>query len=322
MTSTSLTLAAVIASILGTTARAQEVIAEGSVAAPGLEVIEVTARRTVESAQSVPVSLTALSDAKLEADAVLNVSDLQTSVPGLLISPNSQGGAPTFAIRAAKADNGTSDTVTAYVDDVPVASTRSIANMMYDMQSISVLKGPQGTLFGANATGGAIIFRPNKPTNEFDAYAQVGFGNWNRIQFQGMVNLPVTDTFAVRLAGDVVERDGYVDNATPVNDNDELTDIDQQSARLSMRWTPNDQFQNDLMLEYFKQDSQIWQETLVALRPAYQYTTFLGGLTLPVDWAKAGITTANSDREHAAIGPMPTWDEADILSVIEAGSAE
>jgi iron complex outermembrane receptor protein len=320
VTSTGLTLAAVIASILGTTARAQEVIAEGTAATPGLEVIEVTARRNVESAQSVPVSLTALSDAKLEADAVLNVSDLQTSVPGLLISPNSQGGAPTFAIRAAKADNGTSDTVTAYVDDVPVASTRSIANMMYDMQSISVLKGPQGTLFGANATGGAIIFRPNKPTNEFDAYAQVGFGNWNRMQFQGMVNLPVTDTFAVRLAGDIVERDGYVDNATPVNDNDELTDIDQQSARLSMRWTPNDQFQNDLMLEYFKQDSQIWQETLVALRPAYQYTTFLGGLTLPVDWAKAGITTANSDREHAAIGPMPTWDKADILSVIEAGS--
>ena len=162
-----------------------------------------------------------MSAATLEANAVQNVGDLQTSVPGLLVTLNSQGAAPVFAIRAAKADNGTSDTVTAYVDDVPVSSTRAVANMMYDMQSISTLKGPQGTLFGANATGGAIVFRPNKPTDEFDAYVKLGYGNWDRMEFEGMVNVPVTETFGFRLAGSFIKRDGYYENATPVNDNDE-----------------------------------------------------------------------------------------------------
>jgi outer membrane receptor protein involved in Fe transport len=319
----SLALAVAIASILGTTtARAddQQVIAEGSRPTAGLEEVLVTARRVEESAQSVPISMTALSAVTLEANAVQNVGDLQTSVPGLLVTVNSQGAAPVFAIRAAKADNGTSDTVTAYIDDVPVASTRSVANMMYDMQSISTLKGPQGTLFGANSTGGAIIFRPNKPTDDFDAYAMVGYGNWNRMEFEGMVNVPVTDGLAFRLAGNIIKRDGYVKNATPVNGNDELTDIDRQSARLSMRWTPSDEFQNDLSVEYFKEDAQPFSETLVALRPAYQYTTFLGGLALPVDYALAGITTDNADREHVALGPMPTFNKADILNVIDAAS--
>jgi iron complex outermembrane recepter protein len=325
MTTASLTLASMIAAILATTAQAQEQAqTSDTTATSGLEVIEVTARRTEESAQSVPVSLTALSAATLDANAIQNVGDLQTSVPGLLVTLNSQGGAPVFAIRAAKADNGTSDTVTAYVDDVPVSSTRAVANMMYDMQSISTLKGPQGTLFGANATGGAIIFRPNKPANEFEGYAKLGYGNWDRMEFEGMVNVPVTDTFAVRLAGSVIQRDGYVENATPVNGNDELTDIDRQSARLSMRWEPGDQFQNDLMIEYFKENAQPFTENLVALRPAYQYTTFLGAFipdfpSIPVDYAAAGITVPK-DNEHVALGPMPTWNDADILSVIEAAS--
>jgi iron complex outermembrane receptor protein len=290
----------------------------------GLEVIEVTARKTQESAQEVPVSLTALSGNALEQRAVLNVSDLQTNVPGLLVTVNSQGGAPTFAIRAAKADNGTSDTVTAYVDDVPVATTRAIANMTYDMQSISTLKGPQGTLFGANSTGGAIIFRPNKPTNELEGYLQAGYGNWNRIDAEGMINIPLGETFAARLAGNWISRDGYVKNATPVNGNDELSDLDQQSARLSLRWTPGDRFTNDLSFEYYKQDSQPYSETVVGLRDRYNYTTFLcdpttqACLTLPVDYGLAGVTLGQFDREHSATGPKPTWDKADILSVIES----
>jgi outer membrane receptor protein involved in Fe transport len=290
------------------------------VSTSGLEVVEVTARKYEESAQSVPVSLTALSGNALEQRAVLNVTDLQTNVPGLLVTLNSQGGAPTFAIRAAKADNGTADTVTAYVDDVPVATTRAIANMMYDMQSISTLKGPQGTLFGANSTGGAIIFRPNRPTNEFEGYLQAGYGNWNRIDAEAMINIPLGETFAARLAGNYIKRDGYVKNATPVNGNDELSDLDQQSARLSLRWKPGDRFTNDLSFEYYKQDSQTYAETVVGLRDRYDYTTFLGGLVLPVDYALAGVTLGQFDREHSSIGPKPTWDQADILSVIESAS--
>src|SRR6476646_10238162 len=143
---TSIQLASAIALALGAVASSAQQATPPTpggveVSTSGLEVVEVTARKYEESAQDVPVSLTALSGNALEQHAVFNVTDLQTNVPGLLVTLNSQGGAPTFAIRAAKADNGTSDTVTAYVDDVPVATTRAIANMMYDMQSISTLKG-------------------------------------------------------------------------------------------------------------------------------------------------------------------------------------
>ena len=109
---------------------------------PQIEEVVVTARKTAESQQSVPVAITALSQAGLERQVVHNVQDLQTSVPGLFVAPNSQGGAPTFAIRAAKADNGTSATVTTYINDMPTTTTLAVANMVYDMQSVTTLKGP------------------------------------------------------------------------------------------------------------------------------------------------------------------------------------
>ena len=172
----------------------------------GIEEVVITARKTEESQQTVPVSVTALSAEALTRQAVLSVNDLRSSVPGLYIALNPQGASPTFAIRAAKAANGTSDTVTAYVGDMPVVSTRAVANMVYDMQSISVLKGPQGTLFGANSTGGAIIFRPNTPTDAFEGYAEVGVANFDRTSFQGMINVPINDVVQIRLAGEVVDR--------------------------------------------------------------------------------------------------------------------
>jgi iron complex outermembrane receptor protein len=273
----------------------------------GIEEVVITARKTEESVQVVPVSVMALSASDLQKSAVLDVQDLRSSVPGLYITANSQGGAPVFAIRAAKADNGTSDTVTAYIGDMPVASTISIANMMYDMQSVSVLKGPQGTLFGANSTGGAIIFRPNTPTDKFEGYADVGIGNYSRQTFQGMVNIPVNDVFQVRIAGETVSRDGFVKNhGTDVS---EFSDDKHESLRISARLKPSADWEHNLMLDYLNVDDKPYQAIPVAFRSRY---LFAG---VPVDYAKVpGLIT--NDTANVNAGGSALFNKAKIWNGI------
>ena len=290
---------------------------KSALAASQIEEVIVTARKTEESAQVVPVSVTALSAETMAKLAVLSVQDLRTSVPGLYIAINPQGAAPTFAIRAAKAANGTSDTVTAYVGDMPVASTKAIANMVYDMQSISVLKGPQGTLFGANSTGGAIIFRPNMPSNEFEGYAELGVGNYDRSSFQGMINVPINDVVQMRLAGEIVDRKkGFQHNLTPVNGNSQMGTDKHESARFTLRIKPSTAFQNDLVVDYFHEDDQPQSSVTSFLRPR-----FVSSVGLTADFAAAGIF-ASTDTHTVRLGPFPTWNKAKIWDFVDTVSYE
>ena len=313
----SLMAIALSASAVSQTAWAQDA-GEASERSPGaIEDIVVTARKVAESQQSVPVSITAFSQEGLERQAVLSVQDLQTAVPGLFVAPNSQGGAPTFAIRAAKADNGTSNTVTTYINDMPTTTTLAVALMVYDMESVSTLKGPQGTLFGANSTGGAIIFRPKPPTDEFEGYIKGGLGNFNRRELEGVLNIPFGEAFQVRLAGNLVRRDGFVTNEASTAERGEasvdLSNERHESFRFSARLAPSDTFQNDLMVSYFNMDQNPQQAIPVYLRGRYDYQTFLG-FSVPVDYAMAGISAAPDER-HVRIGPDPTYAKARIWDI-------
>ncbi len=281
----------------------------------GMEEVIITARKTEESAQVVPVSVVALSSEGLTKAAVLSVQDLRSSVPGLYVASNSQGGAPTFSIRAAKEDNGTQKTVTAYIGDMPVATTYSIANMVYDMQSISVLKGPQGTLFGANSTGGAVIFRPNTPSNKFEGYADVGIGNYDRSTFQGMINIPVNDILQVRLAGEVVDQHkGFFKNRIASYGNSEIANDKHESARLTVKLKPSSDWEHNLLLSYFNEDDQPYGDVIGALRSRYNYTTFLGGLQIPVDYRLAGNNYV-LDRQNVLYN-APTFRKNKITEMV------
>lgn len=258
-------------------------------AVSGIEEVIITARKTEESAQAVPVSVTALSAEALTKNAITNIRDVH--VPGLYITSDTQGGQATFAIRAAKQGNGTSDTVTAYVGDMPVVSNISITHMMYDMASISVLKGPQGTLFGANSTGGAIIFRPNQPTNNFEGYAELGIADYDQQSFQGMVNLPVNDVLQVRIAGEVVDRSkGFTKNHRPPaglyplpNTATELNTDKHESARIGVRLKPSDAWEHNFTFDYYHENDQNQPEIVVERLPRF---TFGGFAT--VDYSKFG----------------------------------
>jgi len=183
----------------------------------GIAEIIVTARKSSENIQSVPVAVTALSADDLASKQVFEVTDLARTAPSLTISTGGTGPASIvyLAIRgqAQNSPNSLSDSsVGIYMDGVYVARP-IVGNLGFlDMASAEVLRGPQGTLFGRNTTGGALNLTSNRPSDEYEGMLKVGFGNYNYQSIEGMVNAPVSDEAGIRIAGRYGKRDGYFRN--------------------------------------------------------------------------------------------------------------
>jgi len=214
MTSTVLAAGLVISGA----AQAQSAPAEEETADQGgIAEIIVTARKSSENIQSVPVAVTALSADDLASKQVFEVTDLARTAPSLTISTGGTGPASIvyLAIRgqAQNSPNSLSDSsVGIYMDGVYVARP-IVGNLGFlDMASAEVLRGPQGTLFGRNTTGGALNLTSNRPSNEYEGMLKVGFGNYNYQSIEGMVNAPVSDEAGIRIAGRYGKRDGYFRN--------------------------------------------------------------------------------------------------------------
>jgi iron complex outermembrane receptor protein len=205
------------------------------------EDIIVTARRTEERLQDVPISITVYTQEALANRNIFNAADLGTYTPSL--SSNSQYGPDkaSFVIRGFVQDFGTAPSVGVYFADVvapqaagstPGGNGAGIGNM-FDLQNVQVLKGPQGTLFGRNTTGGAILLVPQKPTGQLDGYVEGSAGNFDMWRGQAVLNLPLAETFKVRLGIDRMKRAGYLKNHSGVGPED-FADVDYTSARLSV----------------------------------------------------------------------------------------
>jgi iron complex outermembrane recepter protein len=210
----------------------------------GLEEIVVTARKASESLQSTPVAVTALSQASLLQQQVLEVADLQHAVPDLSI-----GGAGTgpssivyLAIRgeAQNSPNSASDSaVGIYIDGVYIARPIIGNAGLLDVSQAEVLRGPQGTLFGRNTTGGALNITTNQPTQDFGGYLKAGYGNFSSKLGEGVLNLPLVDqTLAARLAFRYTDHDSYYTNPlTPAYDPADLKH--DYEGRAQLKWTPS-----------------------------------------------------------------------------------
>ncbi|ARR55279.1 hypothetical protein HY78_18430 [Rhizorhabdus wittichii DC-6] len=212
-----------------------------------LEEIVVTARRREESLQSVPVSVTALTGQALAAGGVKNVVDLQFKTPGL--TTVGAGGSRTqtvFAIRGqTQAYGGSFPGVISYFADVPI--TNQAATPFLDLQNVQVLKGPQGTLFGRNTTGGAVLFNPQRPTSDFGGYALVKVGNYNLRHAEGALNVPIIpDVLTVRLAAQRIKRDGYT---LVITDGSHRDNVNSHAYRASLLFTPSESFTNYLVVD-------------------------------------------------------------------------
>ena len=164
--------------------------------------ITVTAQRREESANDVPMSIQAFGEEQLNILQVNDVGDLQALVPSFSVSQSYQG-VPTYTLRGIGFNTinvSATSTVGTYVDEVAYPYPFMNSGPMFDIERVEVLKGPQGTLFGRNTTAGLINVVTNKPKDEFEASMAVDVGNYDTVNFEGMLNLPMGDKVQARVA--------------------------------------------------------------------------------------------------------------------------
>ena len=203
----------------------------------GLGEIVVTAQRRTENLQRVPIAATALDTTQLANKAVARLADLQSAAPSLSVTD--AGITQAINIRgiglASNSPNVTAGVAT-YVDGLfqpPIVQ----ANSFYDLASVEVLRGPQGTLVGSNSTGGAIFINSKSPSlRGVEGYADVGGGNWGNFAGEGALNIPLTGSLAVRAAGFYRRHNSYYDDVGPLDN--KAGRLDEKGGRVSALWKP------------------------------------------------------------------------------------
>ncbi len=216
--------------------------------------IVVTARRTSESIQSVPVSVTAFTADMLRKASIRDTQDLLVKTPGIFLAGSGGRENTNFSIRGqSKALAGNSAPgVISYFAEVP-APTLGSSIPTYDLSSVQVLKGPQGTLFGRNTTGGAILYYPTAPGYDLSGYVSGTYGRYDARILEAALNLPiVTDKVALRIAGQVQKRDGWTKN---IGVGDDADDLNSRAVRASLLLEPFEGFSNTTIVEYYRNRS-------------------------------------------------------------------
>lgn len=213
--------------------------------------IIVMAQRTGQRLQDVPIAVSAFNSEALEKQQIKNTSDLQLTLPNVTFTKTNFTSS-SFTIRGIGdlCVGITCDQATAiHVNDGPMFGTRLFEGEFYDMAQIEVLRGPQGTLFGRNATSGVVNIRTARPDlTGMHASAEAEYGNYNSIKLKGMVNLPISDQFGIRLAGFYLNRDGYTTN---LFDDSKIDDRNMYGLRGSLRFEPGTGTTIDIMAQYF-----------------------------------------------------------------------
>lgn len=213
-----------------------------------LQEVVVTAEHRGSDLQKVGLSVTAISGDELAQQGSADVAQVLQDVPGVVLQgltdgPSAQsvqggGGPPNIAIRGLGTPSpNTVGAVAVYEDGVLLQG--GSANF-YDMSRVEVLRGPQGTLYGRGATAGAVNFITNDPTQEFEASGRLRYGSYNTVATQGMVNVPLSDSFSLRAAYNQIRHDGYFNNGQ--------SDEDDISSRVKLLFKPNENF--SLLLGY------------------------------------------------------------------------
>jgi outer membrane receptor protein involved in Fe transport len=212
--------------------------------------IIVTAERREESLQSTPVAVSAFNEAKLKVQRLDGGQNLEISIPNVNYSRENFGGYD-FSIRGVGTKTvgaGGTAGVSVNENELPVAENHFADSDFYDMQRVEVLRGPQGTLYGRNSTGGAVNLITNQPTDTFGGSLSLEYGNYNDRKATGFINIPFNDVFQLRVAGDGLLRDGF---GTNLYTGDKIDGRRLGSGRITLAFKPNDKFSAYLMYEHY-----------------------------------------------------------------------
>ncbi|OUX99929.1 TonB-dependent receptor [Ponticaulis sp.] len=218
------------------------------------ETVMVTTQKTAESIQDVPIAVSAFDEDTLERLQLAGGPDLVRSIPNVSFTKSNFTGS-NFRIRGIGADlvATSGDTgVGIHQNDVPLTANRLFESEFFDVERVEVLRGPQGTLYGRNATGGVVNVITAKPVlEEYQGQLQVTLGSDNALRAEGMVNIPIGETAALRIAGAYLTRDGFATNTVTGND---IDGRDLGSIRATLAWEPTDDLRGYFMVEHFQED--------------------------------------------------------------------
>ncbi len=278
-------------------------------AGPSADAIIVTARRRAEDVSKVPISISAFSGETLARKSIASTRDLTKITPGVNIIGATVLSTPFITIRGLSrvaAGPGAPGVIT-YFNDVPLATYGAI-QPTFDLDNVQVLKGPQGTLFGRNAIGGAVLMNSKRPTYDFGGYVEGEYGRFNTARLEGAVNLPIVDdVLAVRVAAQQSRTDGFTDGKLyspysydPVTFSEtpgqfmgdiHLDERDDLSLRASVLFEPASGISNLTVVDYTRYSGAtpaasvgFTDETPLYLLPADDLNAIgLGGIYLPTN---------------------------------------
>ncbi len=283
-------------SLMSAAAAAQERAADAGSVVP--EII-VTAQKREENVNTVPMSITAVTGEQLKRAGIKEVRDLIKVSPGFSYA-DSYVGSPIYTLRGIGFSDislGGRSTVSLYVDQAPIPFAIEGRGVNLDLERVEILKGPQGTLFGQNSTGGAINFIAAKPTKTFSAGIDGSYGSFNETNFSGFISGPLTETLGARLAVQSIKSDDWQRSYTS---NAKNGAVDVQNARLTLAWDPTEQLKVQLSLNTSndKSDSQAGQ--LIGISPALPAAApFVPGLlSYPRSPANARAADFNPDADY------------------------
>ena len=284
-----------------------------------LQEVIVTAQKRSQSISNVGMAITAVSGAQLQQLRVTDVSDLSKLDPSFVASQSFYG-TPVYTIRGVGYNDyslAASPTVSVYSDEVPYPYLALTKAVSFDLERVEVLKGPQGTLFGQNATGGAVNYIDAKPTHEFAAGLAGSYTSWNAANINGFVSGPITSTLTGRLAFDVNEGGAWQKSESRPNDH--LGDRDQKRLRSIVEWRPSDRLKVDLKVVGWTDNSDTLAPQQIGLVPGNPgvypnspaanpasyagrtYTSIVGETVLP--------TPTKDTQAEWASGVNPKMDE-------------
>ena len=281
------------------------------------EEIIVTARRRAESFQDVPVTITAFSEEDIRAAGIERPQDFVSLTPNVTLVETQNQGTSFLTIRGISQARNSEPSAAILVDGVLLTNPAQLTQELFDVQSIEVLKGPQGAVYGRNAIGGAILITTKEPGDDAEGRFRLGYDSGPGVKAQVMGNGPLgdSDTLSYHAALSYIDTDGYIDNPFLGEEADPFSD---QSVRLRLLWEPNDRLTTDARLYYSEVETQALYFNIVGFPSAVPLD--VNDTSLPVRVNNPGI----NDRELSQLSFKLDYelDSATFTSITSFDSIE
>jgi iron complex outermembrane receptor protein len=286
-----------------------------------LEEIIVTARKRDEALLDVPVAVNAFSEKEIESAGILRPQDFIALTPNMTMVQTQNQGTSFIVVRGISQARNSEPSVAVLIDGVAMANPSQFNQELFDIESIQVLKGPQGALYGRNAIGGAVIIQTRQPGDELSGKITLGYDSGPGYTVRAGVGGPVgsSDTWKFMVSGSYLDTDGYIDNPYLHEEADPFKDV---SGRARLIWQPNDGFKADLRVYGSAVDTQALYFNItesvndthlpVRVNNAASTERDLYGVSLKLDW-ETSIGTLTSVTAYDSVEELLTGDQFDFL---------